>query len=99
MEIEFGDDDLALICTDQAHKLGLPINVIRSARRKILFLRDAPDERTLRNWRSLNFKQLSGNRKGQRQIRLNDQYRLVFTLDESQNPPIATIVEIGDTHE
>jgi proteic killer suppression protein len=99
MEIEFDDDDLALICTDQAHKLGLPIGVIKSARRKILLLQSAPDERTLRNWKSLNYKQLGGNRKGQKQIRLNDQYRMVFLLDASKTPPVATIIEIGDTHD
>ena len=99
MKIKFGNNDLALICSDQAHKLGLPIGVIKSARRKLIELDAAPDERTLRNWKSLNYKKLSGDRDGQRSIRLNDQYRLVFTLDESQQPPVIIILEIGDTHD
>ena len=99
MEIEFDDDDLALIFTDQAHRLGLPIGVIKSARRKLQLLHDAPDERTLRNWKSLNYKKLSGSREGQRQIRLNEQYRVIFTLDETVNPPVVHILEIGDTHD
>ena len=99
MKIEFADDDIALICTDQAHKLGLPIGVIKSARRKLIELHGAPDERTLRNWKSLNYKKLSGARKGRRSIRLNDQYRMVFLLDTTQEPPVITILEIGDTHE
>lgn len=99
MKIEFDDDDLALICTDQAHKLGLPISVIKSARRKLAVLDSATDERTLRNWKSLNYKKLSGKPKNRRSIRLNDQYRMVFTLDDSKKPPVITILEIGDTHD
>lgn len=99
MKIEFGDDDLARICTDQAHKLGLPIGVIKSARRKLVVLHGAPDERTLRNWKSLNYKKGKGDRHGERSIRLNDQYRMVFTIDDSQQPPVLTVVKIGDTHD
>lgn len=99
MEIKFDDSALELVFTDQAHKLGLPIGVIKSARDKIRMLRDAPDERTLRNWKSLNYKKLSGDHKGKKQIRLNDQYRVVFTLDNTVKPPIVRILEIGDTHD
>lgn len=99
MKIQFAEEDIALICTTRAHELGLPIGVIKSARRKLVVLDAAPDERTLRNWKSLNYKKLSGNRSGQRSIRLNDQYRMVFLLDESQQPPVITILEIGDIHE
>jgi len=99
MEIEFDDEDLALVFTEWAHKLGLPIGVIKSTRNKLRMLRDAPDERTLRNWKSLNYKKLSGDHEGKRQIRLNDQYRVVFTLDDTTKPPTARILEIGDTHD
>jgi len=99
MEIEFGDDEIALICTDRAHKLGLPIGVIKSARRKLVLLHDAPDERTLRNWKSLNYKMLKGDKKRRRSIRLNDQYRMVISVDGKKQPPVVTVLEIGDTHE
>jgi proteic killer suppression protein len=57
----------------------------------------APDERTLRNWKSLEYKILTGKQKGLRQIRVN-QYRIRFALDLNTNPPTATIVFIGDPH-
>jgi proteic killer suppression protein len=78
--------------------MGLPIGVIQSCRDKLVFLESAPDERTLRNWKSLNYKKLEGDMEGKRQIRLNDQFRIVFTIDNDCNPPLITILEIGDTH-
>lgn len=98
MRIEFADEGLKRICTDEAHKLGLPIAVIKSAQRKLIQLEQAPDERTLRNWKSLNYKKLSGAREGQRSIRVNNQYRIVFVLLEDERPPAIRILEIDDTH-
>ncbi|MBN8841774.1 MAG: type II toxin-antitoxin system RelE/ParE family toxin [Sphingomonadales bacterium] len=98
MKVEFAADDLAQICTDEAHKLGLPFAVIKAARRKLIQLEAAHDERDLRNLKSLNYKKLQGDREGQRSIRINDQYRIVFTLSEDENPPVIVVVEIGDTH-
>ncbi|WP_336987421.1 type II toxin-antitoxin system RelE/ParE family toxin [Altererythrobacter aquiaggeris] len=98
MKVGYAEKRLSKIATDEAYKLGLPISVINSARKKIVLLEQAPDERTIRNWRSLNFKKLSGDRNGQKSIRVNDQYRIIFTLDNDGNPPLITILEIDDTH-
>ena len=68
------------------------------AQRKLILLEQAPDERTLRNWKSLNYKKLSGDREDQRSIRVNDQYRIVFELLEDERPPAIRILEIDDTH-
>ncbi len=98
MRIEFANDALARICTDAAHKMGLPITVIKVARRKLIQLEAAVDERDLRNLKGLNYKKLQGPREGQRSIRINDQYRIVFTLAEGERPPVITVIEIDDTH-
>ena len=98
MKIEFTDEDLALVRTNRAHKLGLPIAVIKRCRERLTVIEAAPDERTLRNWKSLNYKKLEGDRSELRQIRINDQYRIVFRLDENTTPPTVVIVEIGDPH-
>lgn len=98
MRIEFADDDLARICTDEAHRLGLPFAIIKAARRRLIQLEAATDERDLRNLKSLNYKKLQGDREGQRSVRINDQYRVIFTLSDGERPPVITIVEIGDTH-
>ena len=98
MDVLFADAILALIETDDAGKTKLPVPIIKSARRKLTVLRAAPDDRSLRNWKSLHYEKLKGDREGQRSIRLNDQYRMILTLDESVNPPTVTILGIEDYH-
>lgn len=98
MNVVFADPDLALVETDEAGKTRLPVPVIKSARRKLTVLRAAIDDRSLRNWKSLHYEKLKGDRDGQRSIRLNDQFRMVFTLDETTTPQTVTIVAIEDYH-
>lgn len=98
MQVSYADARLARVETEEAAKTGLPINVILSARRKLVLLRSAPDERTLRNWKSLHYEKLMGDRKDQRSIRLNDAWRLVFKLDENTSPPTIVVLEIVNYH-
>jgi proteic killer suppression protein len=98
MEVVFADPVLELIETEEAGQTRLPVAVIKSARRKLTVIRAAPDDRALRNWKSLHYEKLKGDREGQRSIRLNDQYRLVLTLDEVTTPPTVTVLAIEDYH-
>ena len=98
IEIEFRDKTLALIETERAAETRLPISVINSLRDKLVVIRAAPDERTLRNWKSLHYEKLSGDRSGQRSIRINKQWRLVFTLDTECAPNKMTILAVEDYH-
>lgn len=97
MEIIFRDDKVALIETANAGATGYSVAIIKSARRKLGFLRAAPDERTLRNWKSLHYEHLQG-RGEERSIRLNDQWRLVFTIDTDCQPNKVTVIGIEDYH-
>jgi proteic killer suppression protein len=98
MEVDFKDKDLEAIETDAAAQTGLPVAIIKSCRRKLIFLRSAPDERTIREWKSLHYEKLQGDREGQRSIRLNDKWRLVFELEEECNPPKIIILAVEDYH-
>src|ERR1700730_1826045 len=98
MELSFADSVLALVETEEAGKTKLPVAVIKSARRKLTVLRAAIDDRSLRNWKSLHYEKLKGDREGLRSIRLNDQFRMVFVLDESVSPQTVTIIGIEDYH-
>ncbi|MBI3434917.1 MAG: type II toxin-antitoxin system RelE/ParE family toxin, partial [Proteobacteria bacterium] len=51
-----------------------------------------------RNWKSLHYEKLKGGRDGQRSVRLNDQFRMVFELDERTDPQTVTILSIEDYH-
>lgn len=94
----FATAELALIETEEAGKTRFSIAIIKAARRRLTVIRAAPDDRALRNWKSLHYERLRGGREGQRSIRLNDQFRMVFTVDETTNPQIATIIDIEDYH-
>lgn len=98
MRIEFRDRRLALVQTEQAAETKLPVAVIKSLRDKLVVLASATDERTLRNWRSLHYEKLKGDREGQRSIRINAQWRLVFTLDTTQTPPTIVVLSVEDYH-
>jgi proteic killer suppression protein len=91
MEIEFEDKKLALIETEEAPKTRLPFSVIESMRNKLGFLRNIPNERSMRNWKSLHYEKMEGE---ERSIRLNDQFRLIFTIDTSCNPNKITILRV-----
>ena len=99
MEIEYGDKQLeALAGNLAAQKTHYSISLIRAFQNKLLVLRNAPDERTLRNWKSLHYEKLKGDRKGQRSIRLNDQWRLIFELYGKTSPKTIKIIAIEDYH-
>ena len=98
MDIVFSESIWSLIETVEARQTRLPVPVIKSARRKLTALRAATDDRSLRNWKSLPYEKLKGDREGRRSIRLNAQFRMVFTLDESTNPQTVTILGIEDYH-
>lgn len=98
MEVVFGDSLLALIETDDAGRTKLPVAVIKSARRKLTVLRAATDDRSLRSWKSLHYEKLRGDKDGLRSIRINDQFRMVISLDETTSPQTVTILAIEDYH-
>ncbi len=93
MDVEFADKTLSLIETDRATEVRLPVAVINSLRRKLVIFHAAPDERTLRNWKSLHYEKLEDE---ERSIRLNDQYRLIFTVDSRCATTKMTILGIWD---
>lgn len=97
MEIEFRDTGLAIIETERAGESRLPFSVIRSLQRKLTFIRAAPDERTLRNWKSLHYEKLSSG-EGEHSIRLNDQWRLVFLMDTASHPNRIAVLRVEDYH-
>jgi proteic killer suppression protein len=98
MRIVFANDSLGLVETDDAGKTNLPASVIKVARRKLTVLRAAIDDHSLKNWKSLHHETLRGDREGQRGVRLNEKYRMVFELDEQHEPPTTTIIAIEDYH-
>lgn len=98
MDVEFRDKALSLVETERAAETRLPIAVINSLRDKLAVIRAATDERTLRNWVSLHYEKLEGDRRGQRSIRINKQWRMVFTIDTERTPNKITVLAVEDYH-
>lgn len=91
MEVEFRDKTLALVESDRAPETRLPIAVINSLRQKLVILRAAPDERTLRNWKSLHYEKMDDE---ERSIRLNKQFRLIFQIETACKPNRITVLRV-----
>ena len=101
MEVDFRDKRLAKIENGGAADLtgsGVPLEVVERLRSRLQLLRAAPDERTLRNFKSLHYEKLKGDRDGERSIRLNKKWRLIFRIDDSTNPAKITVLQVEDYH-
>jgi toxin HigB-1 len=77
---------------------GFPIGVVKAFRRRMQAIRSAANENDLRDLKSNHFEKLKGNRQGQYSIRLNNQFRLVFEIEETKGGNRLAIREIEDYH-
>ena len=70
----------------------IPLEIQRTARRKLIYLDDAEDLQDLRAPPGNMLEKLKGDRAGQYSIRINDQWRICFEWDDNK----ARNVEIVD---
>ena len=98
MRFEFDDDKLAALYTDEkgAHKY--PVGVVDSFFEVMDHIKAANNEQDLRAFKSLRFERLSGQRKHQHSLRLNDQYRLVVELQDDERGKFLLIISLEDYH-
>lgn len=99
MKVRYEDEALSLVETNQAHRLRLPVQVVQAARRKIRLIRQAADERDLYAMASLHYEKLKGKMDGKRSIRVNDQWRIILTIDQDCVPLELVILEISNHYE
>jgi toxin HigB-1 len=100
MEVIFADEELDRLESEPGFiPKNIPQGIISSYRKRMQLIRSAPDERDFYNLKSLHFERLSGKRKHQHSMRLNDQYRLILELLEG-NPrgKVVKVVGIEDYH-
>ncbi len=93
MILSFKDKRTEAVAGGEASK-GFPAELVRAAQRKLAMLDAALRLQDLRSPRGNKLHALSGDRKGQRAIRINDQFRLCFRWSEGG----AKDVEIIDYH-
>ena len=99
MVIEFEKEYLSELnyegkCSDKKHRF--QPHVIRNYVKRIVVLAEALNVEALYPLNSLNYKVLSGVKKGVSSIRINKQYRLEFKVSITDSEPIITICSIID---
>lgn len=99
MDVAFANKDLDRLEIDSTYTANYSQGLVKAYRSRMNIIRQAIDERDFYALKSLHFEKLGGKRKYQHSMRLNDQYRLIIELIES-NPKHKTvkIVEITDYH-
>lgn len=102
MKVFFESEDLAsLYESDPDHLVGkqkVPAAVVKQYQKKVNILISITELKELKRFRSLNFKELKGDRKGQYSIRLNKQYRLLFRINKNGELEII-IIEVSKHYE
>lgn len=98
MEVTFDDDDLDRLETDPNYTMGLPVGIVKAYRKRLQFIRAAPDERDFYGLKSLHFEKLEGQRQHQRSMRLNDKLRLILEFEGEGRDKQVRIVGIEDYH-
>ena len=79
-------------CDDKKHRYRS--DVIKRYKKGIDYLRWAVRKEDLFRINSLNFEAFRGNKAGRFSIRVNDQFRIEFTIRETLDEPILTICNI-----
>ena len=98
MEVRFSGGGLDRLETDPKFDGGFSQAVVRVFRKRLQFIRGAPDERVFYQMRSLRFEKLKGKRKHQYSMRLNDQWRLILELDDQVSAKVVVVVAVEDYH-
>lgn len=98
MDVTFKDQSLDRLETDAGFSAGFSDTVVKAYRRAMEHIRAASDERTLYARRSFRCEKLSGDRKGEHSMRLNDQWRLIIEIRGQVPMKVIHILEIVDYH-
>jgi proteic killer suppression protein len=99
MRLRFEDDDLRRLYSEAGFRLPqFGRELTRQFRKKVGALDQAPDERALRNLKSLHYEKLKGGRTGERSVRLNKQWRLILRLEKDSQGRLVAIIKIDDYH-
>ena len=71
-------------------------DIVRRYRSCIELIKESPSITSLAKYNSLNYEELKGNKQGISSIRVNNKYRIEFTVRETIEEPVITICNIID---
>ena len=97
MIVTFNEDSLEKLYTmgeTGVKKLRFQPQIVRGYQKGIKYLIQAKRIEDLFPFKSLHFEALHGDKEGRFSIKANDQYRIEFTLEETDDEPVVTICNI-----
>ena len=97
MIVTFNEDYLEKPYTDGKtgiKKLRFQPQIVRGYQKAIKYLIQAKRKEDLFPFKSLHFEALHGDKEGLFSVKANDQYRVEFTIAESEDEPMITICNI-----
>ena len=98
MEVEHENPDLERLESDPTFTGGWEPAIVKAFRKRMQQIWSAIDERDFYALKSLHFEKLKGNRRHQRSMKLNDQWRLIVKLKGTAPNKTVLIVGIEDYH-
>ena len=97
MIVMFNEDYLEKLYTEGKtgiKKLRFQPQIIRGYQKAVKYLIQAKRKEDLFPFKSLHFEALHGDKEGRFSVKANDQYRVEFTIAESEDEPVITICNI-----
>ena len=98
MDVRHDDKEVERIESDPEYLGGGDQGRTKACRKVLNLIRQAKNEVELYQWKSLRFEKLSGKRQHQRSLRLNDQWRLIVELEQSESKTVLVVKGIEDYH-
>jgi proteic killer suppression protein len=97
-EVSYRDESLEKLERDAKCSAGHGEAVDKAFRKRMWAIRNAVDERDLREVKSNHFEKLKGDREHQYSMRLNDQWRLIIEIEGKGTNKRLVVVGIEDYH-
>ena len=97
MVVTFNEDYLENLYTKGEtglKKLRFQPQIVRGYQKAIKYLIQAHRKEDLFPFKSLHFESLHGDKEGLFSVKANDQYRVEFTITESEEEPVVTVCNI-----
>ena len=100
MRFKFRNNKLEELYFDEKGAEQYSEAVVEAFFRIMSIIRAADDERDIRAFKSLRFEKLEGEggKRGERSLRLNDQWRLIISIEHDEAGKLILIIDIADYH-
>ena len=79
-------------CSDKKHRF--QPDIVKRFQKVITYMKNASSIEALARINSLNYEVLTGDKAGTSSVRVNDKYRLEFSVERTQEEPVVTICSI-----